>query len=223
VPNTGQEAKAQIQEMAALGVKRLYVADDGTDYGKAAALAVRTDAGSGVTISSSQSGADAMYYAATPADAAAAARTLTAAAAANPSLKLFGPSGLDTATFLSALGSSAPPNLYLSAPGFLPKDLTAAGRQFNTDFRSTYAHAPATEAIFGYEAMAAVLDVLHQEGASANDRSKVVKQFFAIRNRSSVLGTYSIDADGDTNLAPFVFGRVRSGRLVPFRFLPVQG
>lgn len=223
VPNTAQEAKAQVQEMQALGVKRLYIGSDGSAYGLATALAVRTAAGSAITIASTQSGADAIFYAAGPADEATAARTFTAAATANPSIKLFGPSSLDNPTFLSSLGSATPRNLYLSSPGFLPGDLTPAGRTFVADFRSSYGHAPAPEAIFGYEAMASVLDVLHQEGPSANDRSKVVKQFFAIRNRSSVLGTYSINSAGDTSLAPFVFSRLKAGQLTPFRFLQVQG
>jgi branched-chain amino acid transport system substrate-binding protein len=64
--------------------------------------------------------------------------------------------------------------------------------------------------------MNAVLAVLRQAGAGANDRTKVVHDFFAIRNRESVLGTYSINSDGDTSVAPFVFSRLQHGRLVPF-------
>jgi hypothetical protein len=71
--------------------------------------------------------------------------------------------------------------------------------------------------------MAAVLTVLRQEAQQAGDRSRVVHQFFAIHNRSSALGTYSIDASGDTSIAPYVFGRVSAGRLVPFRALSAPG
>jgi hypothetical protein len=38
-----------------------------------------------------------------------------------------------------------------------------------------------------------------------------------------VLGTYSINANGDTSLAPFVISRVKSGQLVPYRFVSEQG
>jgi hypothetical protein len=41
----------------------------------------------------------------------------------------------------------------------------------------------------------------------------VVKDFRNLHNRQSALGTYSISL-GDTNIAPFVFGRLRGGRLV---------
>ena len=63
--------------------------------------------------------------------------------------------------------------------------------------------------------MSAVLAVLHEAGTSANNRGTVQKDFFAIRNRASVLGTYSINVNGDTSLAPFVISRVKSGQLVP--------
>ncbi len=142
-----------------------------------------------------------------------------AVASANPTVKLFGPSALATAT---------PPagdrNVYVSAPGFLPKDLPAAGKKFVSDFTSAYGHAPSTEAIFGYEAVRAVLAVMQSAGASASDRATVVRDFFTFRaGANSALGPYSINADGDISIAPFVFSRSLAGKLVPFRSVQVQG
>ena len=114
-------------------------------------------------------------------------------------------------------------NLYVSVPGFLPADLSPAGQTFASSFTSAYGHAPAAQAIFGYEAVAAVLSVLKQAGTSANSRTTVVKDFFAIKNRQSVLGTYSINSNGDTSIAPFVFKRLTAGKLVPFKFVQAQG
>jgi branched-chain amino acid transport system substrate-binding protein len=220
VPNTSLEAKAQIQEMQSLSVGKLYVADDGSPYGKAIALAVKQAAKPPITVVSSQAGADAIFYGAS--SDAAAIRIFNGAAQSNPAVKLFGPSALDDATFAAGLAAGTR-NVYISAPGFLPSDLPAAGQVFLSDFKAAYQRAPVPQAIFGYEAMAAVLDVLKQAGASANDRSTVVRDFFAIKNRSSVLGTYSINANGDTSLAPFVFNRLRAGKLVPFKFVQAQG
>jgi hypothetical protein len=61
--------------------------------------------------------------------------------------------------------------------------------------------------------MSAVLAVLKQAGAGAGSRATVVNDFLALRNRQSVLGTYSISS-GDPNLSSFVFGRPRGGALV---------
>jgi branched-chain amino acid transport system substrate-binding protein len=218
-PSSVKEARAQLLQMRSLGVRRLYVADDGSAYGRAIALAVRADATSAITVVSAVSSADAMFYGAS--SASAAARAFNAALQTSPSLKLFGPSAIDGPALASSLSPQAR-SVYVSAPGFLARDLTPAGRKFMRDFEQAYGRAPGPSAIFGYEAMAAVLAVLHEAGSAANDRSRVVRDFFAIRNRPSVLGTYSIDNDGDTSLAPFVFGKLTGGALRPYKFVQVQ-
>jgi branched-chain amino acid transport system substrate-binding protein len=220
VPTSGEEAKAQIQEMQALGVSKLYVASDGSDYGRAIANAVTHDVAGGITLAASPAAADAVFYGS--AAPSVAARFFNGVAGSNPSAKLFGPSALDAPGFVSALLSRVR-NLYISTPGFLKADLNTTGAAFDSQFTSTFGHAPAVQAIFGYEAMAAVLSVLKEAGTSANDRGTVVKDFFAIRNRQSVLGTYSIDSNGDTSIAPFVFNRLSNGQLVPFKFVSVSG
>jgi len=213
VPNSGKEAKAQVQEMHSLGVTKLYVSSDGSDYGAAVAYAVRQDAGSaGLTVVSSPGTADGVFYGS--ASPAVAAHFFNNIAGSNPSAKLFGPSALDAQAFTSALNSSVR-NLYISIPGFTASDLTPMGRTFVSQFSGAYGRAPTPQAIFGYEAMSAVLYVLKQAGASAGNRTTVVHDFFAIKNRQSVLGAYSIDSNGDTSLAPFVFTRVKSDQLVP--------
>lgn len=220
VPTSAEEALAQVQEMQSLGVTKLYVGNDGSDYGAAVANAVQKDASGKITVVSNRSGADGVFYGS--AAPAAAARFFNAVAGSNPSARLFGPSALDAPSFAAALSPSIR-NLYVSVPGFLGPDLTPAGRTFVSAFTAAYGHAPVVQAIFGYEAVAAVLSVLKQAGTAANSRTTVVKDFFAIRNRQSVLGTYSINSNGDTSIAPFVFSRVAGGKLVPFKFVQAQG
>jgi branched-chain amino acid transport system substrate-binding protein len=217
VPNSAHEAKAQVQEMRALGVTKLYVTDDGGPYGAAIANVVKQDAAGTFTLVSSLSGADGAFYGgSTP---AAAARFFQRAAAANPQVKLFAPSALADPTIAGQLTGAG--RLYLSAPGFLKSNLTPAGSQFVSQFATTYGRPPLAQAIFGYEAMSAVLAVLHKAGTAANNRSTVVSDFLSLKNRESVLGTYSMNSSGDTSIAPFVFSRVQQGKLVPFA--QVQG
>lgn len=222
VPTTSLEAKAQVQEMQAQHVSKLYVSSDGSQYGRALAQAVRTDApASSITVASSSSGADAIFYAAASADAAV--RVFNSAASSNQAVKLFGPSALDGPALAAGL-SPAARHVYISSPGFMTKDLTTTAKsEFLKPFQDTYHRVPSPQAIFGYEAMSAILSVLKKAGASATNRATVVQDFFAIKNRDSVLGTYSINANGDTSLAPFVFSRPVNGKLVPFQSVQVQG
>jgi branched-chain amino acid transport system substrate-binding protein len=213
VPNSAQEAKALVAEMQSLSLTKLYVASDGGPYGTSIALEVRQDAPShGLTIVSTAADADAVFFGGNV--VATATKAVDQAAVASPSAKLFVSSALYDDAFVAGLSAAAQQNLYVSSPGFLPSGLAPAGRQFVTAFRAAYGHEPAPQAIFGYEAMSAVLAVLKQAGAQAASRSTVVSDFGSLHNRQSVLGTYSIDA-GDTTIAPFIFARPEAGRLVP--------
>jgi ABC-type branched-subunit amino acid transport system substrate-binding protein len=218
VPSAADEAKAQVAEMKSLGVSELYVTNDGSDYGKAIADAVRSDASNaGIKVSSTISGAGADFDGAE--SPVAAARFFDHVASVAPSAKLFGPSSLNSSAFTSAISSSIH-NLYVSIPGFLPKDLPAQGKTFVSQFKTTYGHTPNTEAIFGYAAMAALLHVIQREGDSANDRTSVVNGFLRQKNVPSVLGTYSIDSGGNTSVDAFVFAHMSGGSLVPFKAAP---
>lgn len=212
VPNTAQEAKAITGEMHSLGLSKLYISDDGSPYGASIAAEVRADAAKlSLATTSSAADADAVFYGGnTP---SLALKALDQAAAAAGAAKLFVPSALYSDAFAAGLTAGAQRNIYISSPGFTPSDLTPSGRRFVTAFTSAYGHAPVPEAIFGYEAASALVAVLKQAGSQAGSRATVVKDFRNLHNRQSVLGTYSISA-GDTNIAPFVFGRFRAGRLV---------
>jgi branched-chain amino acid transport system substrate-binding protein len=217
VPTSAHEAKAQVQEMRALGVTKLYVTDDGGPYGATIANAVKHDAGGTISVVGSLNGADGAFYGGS--SPATAARFFQRAAASNPAVKLFAPSALYDPTLAGRLAGSG--HLYVSSPGFMKSDLTPTGSTFVSQFTSTYGHAPVPQAIFGYEAMSAVLAVLREAGTAANNRGTVVKDFLSLKNRQSVLGTYSMSSSGDTSIAPFVFSRAQQGNLVPF--VKIQG
>jgi branched-chain amino acid transport system substrate-binding protein len=218
VPTTVLEAKALIAELRSLAVKSLSLTDDGSAYGRTLAYNVRADAPPSISVSSSQSAADAVLFAGS--SQTGATRALNQAAASNPKLKLFAPSALANDAFVAGLAPAAQRGLYVSTPGLPPKQLATAAHTFVSGFRSAYGRAPSTQAIFGYEAMSALLRVIQSQGASANDRSKVVKGFFAIRNRSSPLGTYSINQNGDTSIGSFVIERVQASKLVAVKAIP---
>lgn len=219
VPTTAVEAKGLISQMQSLGVKSLYVRDDGSEYGRTVALEVR-NAASGITLASSIGSADAVFFGGS--SQSEATGVFNQAAASNPKLKLFAPSALDDDAWAAGLSPAAQKQLYVSAPGVLPKQLAASAGTFAADFKAAYGHAPSPQAIFGYEAMSAVVAMLHEAGSSANNRQTVVKDFLAIRNRASPLGTYSINKNGDTSLgaSAFLVERVKGSHLIPFKADP---
>jgi ABC-type branched-subunit amino acid transport system substrate-binding protein len=214
-PNSIQEAAAQVAEMKSLGVSSLYVASDGTDYGDTIAQAVRADAkAASIALNTSMSSAGAIFYGVE--SPVAAAQFFDHAASVAPKAKLFGPSSLDSGQFTSKVSTSVH-SLYVTIPGFMPSDLNATGRAFEKAFTVTYHHAPNVEAIFGYEAMASLLSVLHRAGESANNRTSVVKDFHKQSQSQSVVGSYKINSTGNSSLDAFVIARLSGGTLVPFK------
>jgi ABC-type branched-subunit amino acid transport system substrate-binding protein len=156
--------------------------------------------------------------------AAGASAVFDQAVSANPKVALFAPSALAEDAFAGALSPAAQRQLYVSSPGF--KSGGGPAPEFVSAFRKTYGHAPATQAVFGYAAMQAVIHALQRAGASAGNRKTVVQDFFAIRNFGTAVGGISITKDGDatfTGGAPFVFSRVKMGRLVPEKAVQEQG
>ena len=214
VPSGKAEAAAAVAEMKQLGVTSLKVESDGSEYGRVLAEAVQSAFGSSTSSSSA-----AVFYAGTPGPAAT--KALDNAAVGNPSEKLFVSSGLDDDAFVSSLSPQAQNDLYVSSPGFAPSALSPAGQAFVTNFKSAFGHAPSSQAIFGYAAMKAVLGALSAAGSGATNRSTVVQALLDGKTHNSVLGTISISRGGDitiksptgTSSPPFVFLRVRAGKL----------
>jgi branched-chain amino acid transport system substrate-binding protein len=235
-----RQAEALVTYMHDLGVRRPYVLNDGGGYGTSIADQIRhrlygrisptlrpeqvpaqtitPDASDFSSTANDvvQKGADAVLYAGVPTQGIV--QLWQALHAANPRLKLFAPNALAQPVFSAAIGPAAAVT-YLTDPS-LPLSLRPpAARSFAADFRRTYGAAPDPYALFGYEAMNAVIQAIHRAGSKGNDRKRVIDEFFRLRRANSVLGPYSIDRNGDTSLTTFAGYRVRGGKLVFDRVL----
>ncbi|HEV8054121.1 MAG TPA: hypothetical protein VGP30_04770, partial [Candidatus Limnocylindrales bacterium] len=70
---------------------------------------------------------------------------------------------------------------------------------------------PDPYAIYGYEAMRLALDAIQRSGTGAKE--DVLKALFETKDRTSVLGTYSIDENGDTSLTDYGIYSIKGGEL----------
>lgn len=214
VPTSAEEASFIAAQLQSARVSSLYVASDGSDYGNALAHALRTAARShSITLASAEAGAGAILYSGN--DAATAAKFMNAAASAAPSAILLAPSGLDQSTFTSALSAAAKAHLRISTPGVAAGSATAAGRTFARNFQARYGHAPAGQAIFGYAAMQAVLAAIKNAGADANSRATVVSDFLKLHDLQTVIGSVSMNSDGNSSFNSFVWNRTGGPGIEP--------
>ena len=143
---------------------------------------------------------------------AATATLLDDVAAAGPNLKIFMSSGAAASDMPGRLRAAAP-RTYVVSPALGIAAYPPAARRFARAFQSRYGRPPGPYAILGYEAMRVTLRAMAVAGRRANHPEAVIRAFFRTRDRRSVLGTYSIDPNGDTTLRRYGGYRVRHGAL----------
>ena len=154
-------------------------------------------------------------------------------AAAAPDAKLYGPDGVAEESFTNPKKGGIPANIgaktkvtvaTLGLEEFKKRN-NAEAEKFFSDFEKEYNDAsPDPYAIYGYAAMQLALDSLDAVGDKANDRAAVAKQLVEnSKDISSVLGTYSIDENGDTTLTDYGLYTIKDGLPTFDKVIKAQG
>jgi branched-chain amino acid transport system substrate-binding protein len=242
VPNDSVEAVAQTQLQLDLGCTKTYVLDDGAVdvYGADLASMFQHDAiVAGLGIAGVQTyNATASSYASLAASVAAAgancvflsaiaenhaAAVTTAVAAALPHARIFAVDGAANGTYLDpargGIALALDRRVYLTMAPLDERAYPPVSGAFFALYRRLYGSVE-PYAIYGYAAMSLMLRAIDRatdHGRHVADRAKVLAAIFATRDRHSVLGTYSIERDGDTTLRRYGAYRVVRGRLVFLR------
>jgi branched-chain amino acid transport system substrate-binding protein len=239
VPNDSVQAAVLVRLQRQSDCEKIYVLDDGEVDGRDIADSFQVAAkAAGLNIVGAteydptatnylalaagirQSGADCIMIGALTEDHAVLLTRQIAAAV--PEAQIFGTAGLAETTYVDPQLGGIPLGLdsriLLTSPALDPAAYPPAGRRFFRLYARRYGN-PQPAAIFGYEAMSLMLDAISRatdQGTIEATRSHVVSALFSTRDRHSVLGTYSIDAHGDTSLNRYGVYRVVAGSL---RFL----
>jgi branched-chain amino acid transport system substrate-binding protein len=237
-PGDPAQGSAQAQLMKALGVHKVYVLDDQDPFQVPLAQIVAADAEhegilvaahDGVSTSSGggfagevqkilESGAQAVFFAGgTGAGTAALWQQLHSA---DPHLLLLGSSAMAIPSFTSQIGAASA-STYLTTPMLAASQYPPAAARVLADYRRHFGVGASPYALYGFEAMSVVLDAIRTAGPRGNNRQAVIDAFFAMRDRKSVLGRYSVGVDGETTPARYGVDRVVNGRLVSYRVLAV--
>jgi branched-chain amino acid transport system substrate-binding protein len=134
-----------------------------------------------------------------------------------PDARLYGPDGVADRGFtdpdLGGVSADIGNRVQLTLPALGPSGFGRAGKKFLADYANEYADRnPDPYAIYGYEAMRLALDAIAR--ADSSERADIVTALFATEDRDSVLGRYSIDANGDTTLTDYGRYEIQDGRAI---------
>jgi branched-chain amino acid transport system substrate-binding protein len=136
--------------------------------------------------------------------------------AALPEAKLYGPDGVAESGFSDPKEGGIPADVAskvkVTVATLSPDEYPPEGQEFFDQFAEKYGDdSPDPYAIYGYEAMRLALDAIERSGDGAKEN--IVKALFETKDRESVLGTYSIDENGDTTLTDYGVYTIDGGEL----------
>jgi branched-chain amino acid transport system substrate-binding protein len=136
--------------------------------------------------------------------------------AAIPDAKLYGPDGVCESGFVDPKEGGIPADVgsrfKCTSPTLPTSELPPEGQEFFTTYADKYGtKTPDPYAIYGYEAMRLALDAIERSGTG--EKADILKALFDTEDRQSVLGTYSIDDNGDTTLTDLALESIDDGEL----------
>jgi branched-chain amino acid transport system substrate-binding protein len=136
--------------------------------------------------------------------------------AALPNAKLYGPDGVAESGFADPKEGGIPADVAaktkVTVATLSPDEYPPEGQEFFKQFAEKYGEDnPDPYAIYGYEAMRLALDAIERSGTA--EKADIVKALFDTKDRDSVLGTYSIDENGDTTLTDYGVYTIDGGEL----------
>src|SRR6266567_7718540 len=224
VPIDSIQAAADLMAMKGAGCTKVAVANDKEAYGAGLATLLELEKGFyGVTITSNtgidptapnfrsyastiaSQGANCFFFAGIVSNGAV--QITKDVNAALPTAKIFGGDGVCTGSFTAASQGGVPASLDpLIECTVATLNLTSypGGKDFLAAYKAKYGSAePDPYAIYGYEAMKLGLDAITKLGPDGGNKAKVLAALFATTARSSVLGTYGFDKNGDTTLKSY--------------------
>ena len=130
----------------------------------------------------------------------------------NPKIKLQMPDGFSDPGANGAVANGA----YISVAGMPPSGLTGAGATFVKSFGKQIGTTPNPYAAYGAQAMLVMLQAV---GRGGGDRAKTTSAIFGLNITNGILGNFTINATGDTNLTPVTIYKQAGKNLNPVKTL----
>jgi branched-chain amino acid transport system substrate-binding protein len=127
-----------------------------------------------------------------------------------PNVQLVGPDGWTPISATIDGAGAAANNMYISQPGIPVDQLAGKGKEFVDDFKADTGKST-VDPYTAYAAQAAevLLDAIDRAGST--DRAKIAEELFNTDVKDGILGNFKIDENGDTTLGTVTFFQVKNG------------
>ncbi len=125
------------------------------------------------------------------------------------------PNGMADDAFIKSAEEAAE-GVYVIFSGIPPEKLTGKAGQWREDYKVKFKTEPQPFALYGYVSAQLIMDSFERvckAGKLLTDRKAVREAVFATKDFESIVGKFSIDANGDTSISTMSGSQVRKGKI----------
>ena len=214
-----------------LAIKRLYVLNDPTPYGRGISSDVQHAAGKlGISVDGveewnphartytpiarrvKRAGADAVFLAGSvDLNGALLVKSLRSVLGSN--VRILADDGFTPIAPFAQLAGPAAEGVMVSFPAVPPEKLRGEGRRFVAQFGKAIGRPVEAYSVATAQATEVLLDAIARSDGS---RASVTSEVFKTKVSNGVLGSFSFDRNGDTTAGQVTIYRIRSGKPVLF-------
>ena len=219
------QGAANAQYAKELGLKKIFILNDGETYGLGIAQLFEDYAGdldiqilgnqkwdrkasSYESLASriSSSGADAVFLGGIVCNNGG--KLIKDIKAGAPNVQLLGPDGWTPISATIEGAGAAANNMYITQPGVPVDQLTGAGKEFVDGFTEAEGKAPNPYTAYAAQATQVLLAAIEKGGT---DRAAVASALFETDVTDGIIGSFQIDENGDTTLGLVSVYQIKNG------------
>jgi branched-chain amino acid transport system substrate-binding protein len=135
---------------------------------------------------------------------------------AAPGVQIMAPDGFTPVSAVVQEAGSAAEGATVSVAGLPNSQLKGAGKQFVTAFTKAAGGAPDPYSVYAAQAAEVLVTAIQKSDGS---RADVAAKLFETNVTNGILGTFKIDANGDTTSNPVTIYRVKGGKQTDFKVI----
>jgi len=133
-----------------------------------------------------------------------------------PSVRIIAPDGFTPVSAVVEGAGSAADGMYVSVAGLPNEQLKGAGKSFVSAFTKSVGKAPDPYSVYAAQAAEVMLTAIAR---SDGTRGSVTANLFKTRVANGILGSFTINRNGDTTSNPVTVYRVVGGKSTTFKVI----
>jgi branched-chain amino acid transport system substrate-binding protein len=137
-------------------------------------------------------------------------------AALGPGVKIIAPDGFTPISAVVQGAGKDAEGMYVSVAGLPNEQLKGTGKKFVSDFKADIGKDPDPYSVYAAESATVLLDAIEK---SDGTRASVSANLFKTKVSNGILGSFQINAEGDTNANPVTIYQIKGGQSTTYKVI----